>query len=242
MALLEKILSEIDQTEKPTGRPLVTLSYAQSLDGSIAAKRGDQLQISGHDSARFTHQLRANHDSILVGVGTVLADDPQLSVRLVAGENPQPVILDSTLRTPVNAALVKTNSPWIATTHRADLEKAEQLTSKGVKLLYLSSGNFEQVSLQGLLECLHQMGTRRLMVEGGAQVISSFITARLVDFLILTISPLIVGGLPGFQMPESISAGQDAGYYPRLENVLRESMGDDLVVFGRLKWPRSKGD
>ena len=240
MGLLEQILSEFDKTDKPKGRPLVTLSYAQSLDGSIAAKRGNQLQISGDDSAMFTHQLRANHDSILVGVGTVLADDPQLTVRLVDGENPQPVILDSTLRTPINSALVKARSPWIATTHRADPEKVELFISLGVKLLYLPGGNFGQVSLQDTLKCLHQMGMRRVMVEGGAEVISSFITAQLVDFLILTISPLIVGGLPAVQMPESISAGQDAGNYPRVENVLRESLGDDLVVFGRLKWPKSK--
>jgi len=238
MGLLEKILSEIDKTDKPKGRPLVTLSYAQSLDGSIAAKRGDQLQISGDDSAIFTHQLRANHDSILVGVGTVLTDNPRLTVRLVDGQDPQPVILDSTLRTPINSVLVKAKSPWIATTHRADPEKVELLTSKGIKLLYLPGGNFEQVSLQDLLECLHQMGTRNVMVEGGAEVISSFITAQLVDFLILTISPLIVGGLPAVQMTESISVGQDPGNYPRLETVVRESLGEDLVVFGRVKWPK----
>jgi riboflavin biosynthesis pyrimidine reductase len=118
---------------------------------------------------------------------------------------------------------------------------AEALSSLGVKLLYLPVGNNEAVNLKELLECLHQMGTKRVMVEGGAKVISSFITARLVDFLILTISPLIVGGLPGFQMPESISAEQDAGHYPRLENALVESMGDDLVVFGRLQWPKRQG-
>jgi 3,4-dihydroxy 2-butanone 4-phosphate synthase/GTP cyclohydrolase II len=242
MGLLEQILSEFDQSDKPRGRPLVTLSYAQSLDGSIAARRGSPLQISGDDSAIFTHQLRANHDSILVGVGTVLADDPRLTVRLVDGEKPQPVILDSNLRTPPNSTLVKANTPWIATTNKADPKKVELLTSLGVKLLYLPGGNFGQVSLQALLECLHKMGKRRVMVEGGAEVISSFIFGQLVDYLILTISPMIIGGLPAVQMPESISIEQDASKYPRLETVLMENFGDDLVVFGRPRWPKSKGN
>jgi len=117
MGLLEPILSEFDQTDKPTDRPVVTLSYAPRLDGSIAARLGAQLQISGEKSAIFTHQLRAVHDCVLVGVGTVLADDPKLTVRLVDGEDPQPVILDSSLRTPISSVLVKTRKPLIATTN-----------------------------------------------------------------------------------------------------------------------------
>ncbi len=240
MGLLEPILSEFDQTDKPKDRPVVTLSYAQSLDGSIAARRGAQLQISGEKSANFTHQLRAVHDCILVGVGTVLADDPRLTVRLVEGEDPQPVILDSTLRTPISSVLVKTRKPWIATTNRADPKKMEALSSLGVKLLYLPTGDGDQVKLQDMLECLYQMGTRRVMVEGGAEVISSFITSQLVDFMIITISPLIVGGLPAVQISEGIS-GRKSNQFPRLEGVLSEYEGDDLIIFGRIAWPESKG-
>ena len=80
------------------------------------------------------------------------------------------------------------------------------------------------------------------MVEGGAEVISSFISSQLVDFMILTISPLIIGGLPAVQIPESGSVELDARKYPRLETVLMENVGDDLILFGRLKWPKSKGD
>lgn len=237
MDLLERIQAEIDQTNKPADRPLITMSYAQSLDGSIAAKRGSRLQISGRESALFTHQLRAYHDSILVGIGTVLADDPQLTVRLVEGENPQPVILDSKLRTPLEAALVQARSPWIATTNRADSKRAEELSSQGVQLLYLPAGKDGQVNLQGLLDCLNQMGVKNLMVEGGAEVISKFFASHLVDFLIVSISPLILGGLPAIQLPERLSVGD----YPRLENVIRDNYGDDLVVFGRPEWPINRG-
>ncbi len=242
MDLVERILTEIEQTIKPKNRPLITLSYAQSLDGSIAAKRGSRLQISGDESALLTHQLRAYHDSILVGIGTVLADDPQLTVRLVKGENPQPVILDSKLRTPQGAILVQDQNPWIATTHRADPGNAKELSSLGVKLLYLPAGVDDRVNLQDLVACLYQMGLKKLMVEGGAEVLSRFFASRLVDFLVVTISPLILGGLPAIQLSEMYASGVSASDYPRLENVVWGELGDDLVVFGRPKWPIGKND
>ncbi len=103
-------------------RPYVTLSYAQSLDGSITARRGEPLAISGPESLEMTHRLRAEHDAILVGIGTLLADDPRLSVRLVAGADPQPIIVDSRLRFPLNARiLLDGRSPWIATTEEAEI-------------------------------------------------------------------------------------------------------------------------
>src|SRR5262249_3832268 len=86
-----------------TGRPFVTLSYAQSVDGSIAARPGQPLALSGAQSMTLTHQLRVAHDAILVGIGTVLADNPRLTVRLVEGKNPQPIVADSHLRFPLSA-------------------------------------------------------------------------------------------------------------------------------------------
>lgn len=236
MGLLDRILSEFDRSDKPKDRPIVTLSYAQSLDGSIAARRGAQLQISGEGSAIFTHQLRAVHDCILVGVGTVLADDPRLTVRLVEGEDPQPVILDSALRTPVDAALVKAGTPWIATTNKADPMKVEALSSQDVKLLHFPTDDREQVNIRDMLEYLHQKGKRRVMVEGGAEVISSFIIGQLVDYMILTISPIIVGGLPAVQIQDNIS-GLKSNEFPRLAGVLSEYAGEDLIVFGKVAWP-----
>ncbi|MGB5843289.1 MAG: dihydrofolate reductase family protein, partial [Anaerolineales bacterium] len=80
MDLHDRIMTAVDQIEQPDGRPFVTVGYAQSLDGSIAIRRGERTQISGPESACLTHQLRANHDAILIGIGTVLADDPRLTV------------------------------------------------------------------------------------------------------------------------------------------------------------------
>jgi 3,4-dihydroxy 2-butanone 4-phosphate synthase/GTP cyclohydrolase II len=240
MDLLERIVSEFDRAVKPDGRPLITLSYAQSLDGSIAARRGERLQISGQESARFTHQLRAYHDSVLVGIGTVLADDPQLTVRHVPGENPQPVILDSKLRIPLNSTLVVAHEPWIATTEHADPHKVEELADRDIQLLFLPESNSKQVSIPELLDCLDQRGIKNLMVEGGAEVISRLFSLQLVDFLILTVSPMILGGLSAVHLPKSNGSGFAKDEFPKLMNMYVEKMGDDLIVFGEPRWPESR--
>ena len=239
MDLLERIVLELDSALKPESRPLITLSYAQSLDGSIAARRGEPMQISGGESARFTHQLRAYHDSILVGIGTVLADDPQLTVRHVTGEDPQPVILDSRLRIPLDSSLVNNHDPWIATTEHADPLKVEELTDRGIELLFFPVSNKNQVSIPELLECLNQRGVENLMVEGGAEVISRFISLQLVDFLFLTISPMILGGYSAVHLPQSNGSGLVMDDFPRLINIKLEKMGDDLIVFGKIQWSES---
>src|SRR5205823_12555295 len=111
------------EQHRHSSRPFVTLSYAQSVDGSIAARPGQPLALSGALSMTLTHQLRAAHDAILVGIGTVLADNPRLSVRLVEGKDPQPIVADSRLRLPLSANLLYQHplSPWIASGDQADV-------------------------------------------------------------------------------------------------------------------------
>ncbi len=106
MEIFEPWLADVTEHRTQTGRPLVSLCYAQSLDGSLAARGGKTLRLSGPESMALTHRLRAAHDAILVGIGTILADNPSLTVRYAAGKNPQPVILDSSLRFPLNANLL----------------------------------------------------------------------------------------------------------------------------------------
>ncbi len=215
-------------------RPAVTLSYAQSLDGSIAARRGRPLAISGSDSMRMTHDLRAQHDAILVGVNTVLADDPSLTVRLTGGESPQPIIVDSRLRFPLTAKLLQNAAlrPWIATTEEASWERQRALEAVGVRILRLPTAVNGGVDLVALLSQLADMGLTSLMVEGGAGIITSFLKARLVDRVVLTIAPLFVGGVKavGGLLP------QDEEPFPRLHNVRYQSYGEDMVVSGDVVW------
>lgn len=204
--------------------PTVTLSYAQSIDGAIAARRGEQFQISGAESLRMTHQLRAQHDAILVGVGTVLADDPKLTVRLVEGKNPQPIILDSQLRCPVSAELVK-NGAWIVTTTRASIERERELVAAGARVQRLRETRLGQVGLPELLSWLELRGINSLMVEGGAQVIESFLHQSLVNEVVITIAPVLLGGLK--PIAQLLPHGT-------LKDVSIEQMGEDVVIRGSL--------
>lgn len=232
----DKILSVIKGTSKPIKRPFITLSYAQSLDGSIAANPGEQYILSDEAAARFTHQLRAQHDGILIGIGTVLADDPQLTVRHVDGKNPQPVILDSQLRTPLEAGILQSQKPWIASTSRVDSQKQTELAERGIRVLNIPPDSVGQVSLPDLMVQLDRDGIKTLMVEGGARVITSFLSQRLVDLLVITIAPLFLGGLPSIAMPLS-NAGSISGGGIGIKDWSVMEMGIDLIVWGFPEYP-----
>jgi GTP cyclohydrolase II len=229
---IKRLLQDAARHRRQRGRPFVTLSYAQSLDGSIAAHPGHPLALSGPQSMIFTHSLRALHDAILVGIGTVLADNPRLSVRLVDGKSPQPVIVDSRLRFPPYAELLRPGrAPWIATSHEADPQRQEALEAAGARVLRLPGQN-GWVDLTSLLDHLGQQGVNLLMVEGGAQIISSFLASRLVDQVVLTIAPLLVGGLRvvDHQGPFPLQR------FPRLRHLSYQQLGDDLVLRGEPDW------
>lgn len=204
------------------GRPFITLSYAQSIDGSITVKRGQPTALSGTASMQLTHQLRAHHDAILVGIETVLADNPSLSVRLVAGESPQPVILDSQLRFPLQAKLLASR-PWIATTETADPARQIALEAAGAIIWRLPANPSGRVSLTALAAKLAAAGAASLMVEGGSKVITSFLASGLVDRVMITIAPRYLGGLTAVEPHNGRS-------FAELHNVQYEQVGDDLVL------------
>jgi len=166
------------------------------MDGSIAAHPGQPLALSGALSMTLTHQLRAVHDAILVGIGTVLADNPSLTVRLVEGKNPQPIVADSRLRFPLSANLLCQHplSPWIAAGEPADAGRQHVLEAAGARVLRLPMNARGQVNLTALLERLGTLGIASVMVEGGARIITSFLAERLVDHIVLTVAPRLVGG------------------------------------------------
>jgi GTP cyclohydrolase II len=209
--------------------PFVTLSYAQSVDGCIAATADRPLALSGEASLALTHDLRALHGAILVGVGTVIADDPRLTVRLVAGAQPRPVVLDSRLRTPPTARLLRCGvTPLIATTAAADRRSQRRLEAAGAEVVRLPADGEGRVSVPAALERLGAAGVGSVMVEGGARVITSFLGSRVIDHLVLTVAPLLVGGLRGVH---DLGSG-----FPRLANLAYQPLGEDLVVWGDPIW------
>lgn len=225
-----------------TGRPFVTMTYAQSLDGSIASSSGNSLSISGEESLVFTHRLRALHDAILVGIGTVQADDPRLNVRLVEGEHPRPVVLDSTLRFPTDTRLLTCDgpSPIIVASPDADTSREETLERLGATVLRLSCSKHGGVCLDALLERLGEKGLSSLMVEGGTQILTSFLRHRRVDHIILTIAPMFVGGTPALQSllgDNETPVDHEIQHFPQLKNVQYRWMGEDLVFEGDPEWP-----
>lgn len=228
MQKFESWLAQADRRFRETGRPLVSLCFAQSLDGCLTHERGRPFALSGPESHQITHRLRAIHDAILIGSGTLLADDPHLTARLAGGPHPQPVVLDSRLRTPAAARLVQGHPRpvWIATTSTANAARRTELEAAGATVLALPEDDHGRVALDALLDCLGQRGVRRLMVEGGAAVITAFLTAGLVDLVSITIAPLFLGGLRAVEAP--------LPGLPRLQEAVYEPAGADLIVWGRL--------
>jgi len=218
------------------GRPFVTLAYAQSLDGSIALEPGRPSPLSGPEALRLTHALRANHDGILVGIGTVLADDPQLTVRLVEGRSPRPLVVDSHLRTPECARLLQSSgregrAPWIATTNGVDSGQRNRLEARGARILRAKALPNGWVDLSSLMHQMSEQGVAHVMVEGGSKIITSFLRARLVDYAVITVSPRLMGGLAALRGVTFDGVGE-----PRLSSWATHRLGDDLVLCGELRW------
>jgi len=236
--VIERLITDLNRARARTprnGKPFVTLAYAQSVDGSIALEAGRPYPMSGPESMRMTHALRAAHDGILIGIGTLLSDDPRLTVRLVEGRSPQPVVVDSRLRTPPAARLFHRpegearRAAWIATTEGADDGRRAGREAKGASVLRVPAWANGWVDLPALLERLAAQGIAHLMVEGGAKIITSFLRARLVDYAVVTVTPRFLGGLP------ALSASEPEGL-PRLQTWAAHRIGDDLVLSGELRW------
>jgi len=213
-----------------THRPLVTVTYAQSLDGSIALERKGQLELSGDESRLMTHRLRAAHDAILVGIGTILADDPRLTARLAGGKNPQPVIVDTHLRFPLTARLLQNPDlhPWLMTGSPMDTTRRAALEAAGARIFEIPTLTNGLLDLKAILDQLGALGITSLMVEGGARIITSFLRRKLVNMLILTVAPTLVGGLNAID--PTLWAGISP--LPRLHDVHSQQLGDDVIIWG----------
>lgn len=179
-----------------TGVPFVTLKFAQTIDGRIATVSGQSQWISSEKSLRLAHRLRSTHDAVLVGIHTVIRDDPALTVRLVKGKNPLRVVLDSSLRIPLEAKVLKHQErakTIIATTSRCDPGKREILQGMGIETLLIEEDSNHRVSLKELLSTLGKQGVSSVLVEGGATIITSLLKEHLSDRVIIVTAPKILG-------------------------------------------------
>lgn len=230
---LKNCLSRAKDFCAKNNRPFVIISYAQSLDGSIASRNRRPIHLSGPESSALTHQIRAGCDAILIGIGTLLADDPQLTVRRVEGSNPQPIILDTCLRTPLNAKLVKRSdlTSWIINEKNAKDRRAQALIKAGAKPVYCTTAEDGRIDLHALMEILAKKRVNCIMVEGGAKVITSFINSQLVDQFIITVSPRLVGGLHAVDSRETKFKSNF-----RLGRISYQRLGNDLIIWARPDW------
>jgi len=193
-------------------KPFVILKSAITLDGKIATASSHSKWITSEDARRDVHQLRHETGSILVGVQTVIEDNPSLTTRLEGGRNPVRIVLDSKLRIPIEAKVVtdKEAPTWIFTTSNHDGEKRKQLEEKGVKV-FVTSGE-KHVNLSEMLEIVGEHSVSSLLIEGGGQVNASFIEQKLINKLELYIAPKIAGGkeAPTFVEGKGIEKMSDA--------------------------------
>ncbi len=217
-----------------TGLPLVTWKVAMTLDGKLATAAGESRWISGPESRRRAHRLRHEHDAVLVGSGTVLADDPELTTRLDVADPRQPlrVVVDGRLRTPPGARVLRRaeHPTLVVTRPGAPAARRAALEAAGAELVEVSAPD-GRCDLRELAGRLGERGCTSLLVEGGSAVLGSCLTQGLVDRVVVFVAPILVGGRDA---PDAIGG---VGI-PRLADALRlrrlraEPLGDDLCLTG----------
>jgi 3,4-dihydroxy 2-butanone 4-phosphate synthase/GTP cyclohydrolase II len=209
------------------------LSYAQTLDGSLTVQRGQPTTISGNQSQELTHELRSVHDAIVVGVGTVISDNPRLTVRLVEGGNPLPIILDPHLRTPLESNLIADplRKAVIFCHEGVDKNWQEEYTRMGTTVISVPFKRTGELDLSFVLKEIDSMSVKSVMVEGGGRVITGFLREKLVDYAVVTVSPKWLGG---FNVLQS-TLNENMTDLPGLEEPRVELLGSDLIIWGRVR-------
>ena len=222
----------LGDVREPASRPYVVLKYAQTLDGRIATRTGESKWISGIKERRISHALRATSDAVLIGIGTVLTDDPQLTVRLVPGASPLRVILDSTLRIPSQSRILDDDAcTMVISTSDARARSRLVLRNRGVAV-HSVSAHPAGVDASEALRLLRGLGVRSVLVEGGARVLTSFLKGGLADRVIVGIAPTILGtGTNAVGDLDIVSVTDGL----RITGASVYRAGDDLLLAGDLR-------
>lgn len=231
-------LNEAFFTHVRTGRPFVTLKVAASLDGKIATQTGESRWITGESARRRVHQLRNEMDAVLVGIGTVLRDDPLLTTRLgiVDQRDPIRVVVDNLARLPLRAKAVNraSTAPTIlAVSQMAPRTKLEALEREGVQVIVVESSP-RRVSLERLIEALGKRGILSVMIEGGAEINASALREGIVDKVLVFLAPILIGGK---STPTAVGGDgiESLTQAVRLRDVRIERFDGDILVEGYIQ-------
>ncbi len=230
--LLEEEARELNAAyihHRTTGQPFVLLKLAQTLDGRIATRDGQSQWITGDAARKRVHLMRSRADAVLVGIDTVLADDPRLTVRHVDGRQPRRIVLDSRARTPLDACILNGDAPaTVCVTEAAPADRIDGLKGAGAKVLVMEGGD-GSVPVDPLKSALGRAGIVTLMVEGGSRVAASFLREKAVDRIACFVAPRILGaGIPtiaGLQL-DDLSKAID------LNDAQVERLGGDFLITG----------
>lgn len=219
-----------------TGRPLVIIKSACSLDGKIATRTGHSQWISGKQALDYSHTLRARYDAICVGRKTVMADDPSLTYRgLRKVGQPLRVILDSSCAIPLKSKVISGNLPGktlIATTKNAPKSRIVAMEKHGVEVKIFPSKN-KKVDLRALVAYIGKRGLNSLLIEGGGEVLSTALFAGIVDRAEIVLAPMIIGGTDAVGLIGGAGVAR-LEQAPRLDNIQIRRLGEDILVRGTL--------
>lgn len=225
-----KKLNETYFTYQTKKRPFIVLKFAQSLDGKLATFSGDSKWITNQRSRDFARSLRANFQGILVGINTILNDDPHLGVRKKGFKDPVRIILDNDLKIPLNAQVLRDNNVIIATTKKADQKKLKILQEKNIQVLIF---NGENIPLDKLIRKLYDLEIISVLVEGGGEVLGSFIDKKMFDKVFIFIAPILIGGKKAKTIGgQGVYQIQDA---LKLNKITLKKIKEDLLITGYYK-------
>jgi len=223
-----EILNEAFFTFQKKDRPFVAIKFGASLDGRIATKTGDSKWITNEKARRFARNLRSEYHAILVGINTVLHDNPNLGSQQKNRRDPLRIILDSTLKIPPESDVLRDKNVLIVTTKRADSKKLEELQKKEVDIMILKN---EKIIISELLNELRKKEIVSVFIEGGAEVLGSFVDSKMVDRVYAFYAPLIIGGRDGISAikGEGVKTVSEALH---LKNTSYKKFDDNLLITG----------
>ena len=209
-------------------RPFVGIKFAASLDGKIATKTGDSKWITNENARIFARSLRAEYHAILVGINTVLYDNPNLGVRQIGKRDPLRIILDSTLKIPLTNDVLRDTNILLLTTKKAEKDKKELLENKGFEVAVIAD---EKISVKDIIDALKKRNIISVFIEGGAETLGSFVDAKTVDRVYAFYAPLLLGGR------EALTAIEGEGITKisealRLHDVTYKFFDDNVLLSG----------